>query len=167
MPTKDRVVITANLHPVYDAELIAWVKSIPEKGRSAAIRDALRLARGLSPRPETQPAPDVETRFAEMERDFIEALQERDQRHADEMHTMRLALANGLNGMGQSKNGVAYDELDALRSDLETKLSDVERRINELALTGVLPTSTAIEITPSLDDEALAARKQKMKKASW
>lgn len=181
MPAKNRVGITAQLTPGVDDDLIAWRESLPDQGRNQSVKAMLRAAIGLPQNGDDLPDQDTDDLHA------IVAAQ------AAEIEQLRAMLANVprliesavsarlAQHTAPAAAGVEPSALSDLRQDISASFDAVHDDIQELfarvdTLTkqiaaGVLPaesmTSAEIETTPRLDDQELAQRANKLKKASW
>lgn len=182
MPAKNRVGITAQLTPGVDDDLIAWRESLPDQGRNQSVKAMLRAAIGLPQNGDDLPDQDTDDLRAIVEAQAAEIEQLRGMlanvpRLIESAVSARLAQhtapaaagvePSALSDLRQAVND-SFEVVTGHINDLYSQLDAMNARI---AAAGVLPaesmTSAEIETTPRLDDQELAQRANKLKKASW
>lgn len=150
MDTTERKNVTASLYPDKDADLIRWFDALPKTAKvSDEIKTMLRRGLGLPVQSELNKPPSIDSA---------------------ELDAIKRAVASVPNTMRQYADDLADQftaDMERQREQYAAEIQELQRRLNELSIRGVLPTSETIEPAPRVDQEALAERKAKMKKAAW
>lgn len=171
----NRETLTIKFHPVLDADLIGWYKSIESK-RNTIVKNTLRAGVGL-------PVRVLLSSELETQRDDIEILkqavsrlpalirQANDDTYIEQINSEIERIQNqhlaDLNALADQMSLEREQAMAAQAAAYTASLQSLERRMNELAITGQIAPSETIEDAPRANAEELEARKMNMKKAKW
>lgn len=150
MTSRNRKTITINLVRGKDDDLLRWIERIPNQGRNAALKFALRAGLEL-PQPVHETAPA-----------------ERLENIAGELETLKTAFARLPNLIRQQPGSdPRLDDLQRAVDDFRQWAGTIQNRIDQISSGIVEMPAPIIDIAPELSEGEKQQRASKLKKAKW